>query len=530
MGKMQHRILALGRLVVCAFAVATVMGPEADASYQFVTQWGSAGTGRGQLDGPHGIAVDSAGNVYVTELFNNRMQKFTSNGTYLKRWGAGGQGDGHFDLPTNIAVDAAGNLYVADTGNCRIQKLAGSGLFLMKWGSSGSRDGQFKWPWGVAVDAGANVYVADADRNCIQKFTGEGMFLTKWGARGTGDGQFRNPLGLAVDAAGSVYVADAGNYRIQKFTGSGIFLTKWGAKGSAHGQFQWPHGVAVDGARNVYVADTYNNRIQKFTSEGLFLTEWGSQGSNAGQFDWAVGVVVDATGNVYVADQRNDRIQKFARAAHEAPILTWLDTTGYEADGVDPDQGAGGDTRFRLKVLYSDADGHAPRYVSLHLRRNGKPFREFAMVRGVGDYTTGRVYRRTRKLPPGSYEHCFRARDRDGLATGEATVWTPGPTVGPRTSVALTTLCAVPTNGGTQITFSLSAAAQVEARILNIGGQPIKTLCRARGCEAGSNTLLWDGRDDTGLAVPNGTYLVEVAAKAGDGTEARALGQTNVAR
>jgi hypothetical protein len=210
------------------------------------------------------------------------------------------------------------------------------------------------------------------------------------------------------------------------------------------------------------------------------------------------------------------------------PTLSWLGATGYEADGVDPDEGAGGDTRFRFKVLYSDADGHAPRYVSLHLRRNGKPFWELAMLRGAGDYTEGRVYRRTRQLPPGNYEHCFKARDRDGLATGEATEWTPGPLVGPRTSVALTSLAAVPTNAGTQITFSLSAAAQVQARILNIAGRPVKTLCHAKDCEAGTSTLLWNAHSDSGLAVPNGTYLVEVSARTGDGKQARGLTQVRL--
>ncbi len=219
-----------------------------------------------------------------------------------------------------------------------------------------------------------------------------------------------------------------------------------------------------------------------------------------------------------------------SKSRSHLPELAWLGTTGYEVDGVDPDRGAGGDVRFRFKVLYSDADGHEPRCVSFHLRRNGKPFWEFAMVRGVGDYTEGRVYRRTRKLPPGDYEHCFKARDRDGLATGEATEWTPGPIVGPRAPTALTSLAAVPTNAGAQITFSLSCAAQVEARVLNIAGRPVNTLCHAKDCEAGTNTLLWNVQSDQGLPVPNGTYLVEVTAQAADGEQARALQQVRVSR
>ncbi len=96
--------------------------------------------------------------------------------------------------------------------------------------------------------------------------------------------------------------------------------------------------------------------------------------------------------------------------------------------------------------------------------------------------------------------------------------------------VTLTALTAVPTEAGAQITFSLSAAADVQARVLNIAGRPVKTLCHAKDCDAGTNTLLWSAQSDRGLAVPNGTYLVEVTAKAADGVRARALAQVRVRR
>jgi hypothetical protein len=101
---------------------------------------------------------------------------------------------------------------------------------------------------------------------------------------------------------------------------------------------------------------------------------------------------------------------------------------------------------------------------------------------------------------------------------------------GPWERIALTSLSAVPTNVGTQITFSLSSAAQVEARILNIVGRPLKTLWRARDCEAGTNVLLWNARSDRGLPVPNGTYLVEVIARGTDGGQARAWGRVRLGR
>ncbi|HPN63784.1 MAG TPA: SBBP repeat-containing protein [Candidatus Goldiibacteriota bacterium] len=90
----------------------------------FVTKWGSQGSEDGQFNNPHGVAVDSAGNVYVADSSNNRIQKFTSSGVFITKWGSYGNADGQFSYPYGVAVDSAGNVYVADSGNNRVQKFA----------------------------------------------------------------------------------------------------------------------------------------------------------------------------------------------------------------------------------------------------------------------------------------------------------------------------------------------------------------------------------------------------------------------
>ena len=281
----------------------------------FLAKWATQGSGipnaDGQFNEPVGVAVDNAGNVYVADKENHRIQKFTSDGVFLTKWGTPGTGDGQCNNPSGVAVDSAGNVYMADSDNHRVQKFTSDGVFLTKWGTQGSGDGQFRWPIGVAMDSTGNVYVADMGVKRVQKFTSDGVFLTKWGTFGNGDGQFQSPYGIAVDSAGNIYVADKGNQRVQKFTSDGIFLTKWGTQGASDGQFNEPFGIAVDSAGDVYVADMGNRRIQKFTSDGVFLTKWGTQGAGDGQFDNPSGVAVDSAGDVYVADTFNHRIQKF---------------------------------------------------------------------------------------------------------------------------------------------------------------------------------------------------------------------------
>ena len=281
---------------------------------QFITKWGSKGSGIGQFLDPSGIAIDHVGNVYVSDYINCRVQKFTSKGQFITEWGGEGSKDGQFLEPHEIAVNDTGNVYVIDGDDfslkdLRIQKFASDGRFISKWGSYGSGDGQFLDPSGIVIDRVENLYVVDRDKNCVQKFTSSGEFITKWGSRGNGNSEFERPTGIAIDGEGNVYVSDAGNDRIQMFTSSGGFIAKWGCEGVSDGEFYGPQNIAIDTIGNVYVTEYLQLRIQKFTSSGKFLVKWGSKGDGNGQLDTPKDLEIDQAENVYIAS--NHCIQKF---------------------------------------------------------------------------------------------------------------------------------------------------------------------------------------------------------------------------
>ncbi|WP_084783871.1 S-layer homology domain-containing protein [Paenibacillus sp. FJAT-26967] len=298
------------------------------------TSWakngGGAGSGLGEFNYPAGVTVDSNGNVYVGDLYNNRVQKLTAATGVWTSWAKGGANSGNklgeFNYPSGLAVDSYDNVYVADEDNYRIQKLTLTTGQWNQWGTegvvSGDALGEFNYPSGVTVDSTGNMYVADSENNRIQRLTTATDVWTAWGKSDGGDGsglgEFDYPDGIAVDNSGNIYVADADNNRIQKLTAATGIWTSWGKSdgkyGSELGEFDTPKGLAADSDGNLYVADIGNHRIQKLTAATGTWSAWGTNGSGLGEFKYPNGVAVDRDGNVYVADSQNNRIQKLTAA------------------------------------------------------------------------------------------------------------------------------------------------------------------------------------------------------------------------
>jgi MYXO-CTERM domain-containing protein len=341
---------------------------------------GTAGTS-GSTDGtgsaarffnPCGLAVDSAGNLYVADSGNQVIRKITGAGvvtTLAGTAGTSGSTDGkgtaaRFSNPRGIVSDGSGNLYVADTGNNTIRKVTTDGtvsLFAGTVGTFGSADGsgtaaRFNFPNALAMDSAGNVYVADQINNTIRKISPAGSVTTlagKAGTEGRVDGTgtaalFSRPTGVAVDASGNVFVADYHNQLIRKITSAGVVTTVAGAGGFAGLQngtgymldpvlFRNPTSAVVDGSGTVYVADSANNSIRKVSSAGTTSLWVGSSsglsgtadgnGNNA-RFNTPSGLALDATGNLFVADSTNHTIRKVTSAGDVSLYAGVLSTTG----------------------------------------------------------------------------------------------------------------------------------------------------------------------------------------------------------
>ncbi len=218
---------------------------------------GTRGSKPASLKEPRGLAVDSRGNFWVADTGNDRLQKFSIDGSLLHVVGKQGSGEGEFRSLLGIAVSARGNIYIADTGNKRVQVLSAKGVFLNMFGKAGDLPGLFNEIVDIAVDALDYLYVVDRGNNRIAKYDSSGKLIWEQGG-------FRRPENIVISGDNEVYVLDAGNARVQVFDTSGKRLRQFGSEGSGPGQLRSPQGLVLEKGTHLYVGDRGNKRIQVF--------------------------------------------------------------------------------------------------------------------------------------------------------------------------------------------------------------------------------------------------------------------------
>jgi uncharacterized protein (TIGR03437 family) len=347
------------------------------------------------LSHPYGLAVDTAGNLYIADLGNARVRKVSLDGTIQTIAGGGlfvpgGNGDGgpassaQLLEPRNVAVGPDGTLYVSDFGAHRVVQVSPGGILttLAGTGNAGySGDGaasqlaQLKAPAGIACDANGVVYIADSGNNRIRKVA-RGVITTV--------AAMAAPTGLAIASSGSLYIAangylgtlskaiagvtsardvaagqagdmyfTAGRF-VQNVSAAGIVMTIAGSGAARYfggdggpatvARLHAPSGVALDDTGNLYIADTANHRIRKITAAGLMSTiagtgDAGAKGDNGqatlAQLNSPRSVAVDPFHNVYVADTKNNAVRKISPSGVITTVLSQLNDPDYVAAGPD---------------------------------------------------------------------------------------------------------------------------------------------------------------------------------------------------
>lgn len=311
-----------------------------------------------------GLAVDSAGNLYIADEGNNSVRKVAPDGTIQAIAGSsngysGFSGDGGpasaallYD-PRGLAVDAAGNVFIADSGNGRIRKIGTNGIIstiagggLQDPGDGGNATNAYLvFPEGLAFDSGGSLYISQYDGR-IRKVTPDGMIATIAGSKNaysySGDGgpavkaTLANPYGIALDSKGNVFIADWGNRRIRKIATDGTISTVAGNGAccysgdngpAVNAELNTPFWVAVDGVGTLYFTDENNQRVREVTADGTISTLAGNGDSGysgdggpagAAELEAPAGIALDAQGSVYFSDAYACVVRRISAAASPA--------------------------------------------------------------------------------------------------------------------------------------------------------------------------------------------------------------------
>lgn len=340
------------------------------------------------LSEPRGIAIDSAGNIFIADAGNNRIRRIdAATGIISTYAGSGNQGlagDGQdaleaaFALITGLAVDTTGNLYIADTGNSRIRRvdaasriittIAGKGEAYSSGGFAGdggaATDALISLPFAIAIDSSGNIFFSDTGNNRIRRIDTAGRITTVAGdgfKNASGEGRFAGdgglataaslfaPTGVAFDAQGNLYIGDTLNLRVRRVGLDGIITTvagngSFGLSGdgglATAASFIAPNHLAVDTSGKHYLIDSGNGRVRvvengvitTFAGRGDFRFSGDGGAANRAAFNFPRQLAIDGAGNLFIADQLNFRI----RRVDTAQIVTTVAGNGtYCCDGRD---------------------------------------------------------------------------------------------------------------------------------------------------------------------------------------------------
>jgi uncharacterized protein (TIGR03437 family) len=351
-------LLAVSALLLSAISHAQVITTVAGGGGNGVGD-GAAATAA-TLQQPSGVAVDSAGNLYIADGQDQRVRKVNAAGLITTFAGTGNRdfsGDGSqaanagLNQPSSVAVDSSGNVYIADRLNHRVRKVTPTGListfagngtagFSGDGGAAGSAN--LNSPSVVAVDSSGNVYIGDTNNRRVRRVTPSGTISTYAGngnVNFSGDGGpaisagISSPAGLAFDSQGNLYVSDGTN-RVRRITAAGVISTFAGSGGTgttgdggaaASATLSTPAGLAVDAAGNLYISDEFNNKVRKVNATGTISTYAGgalvggdfgdgNQATNA-SLALPIGLAIDLNGNLLIADSNHGRIRKVSASA-----------------------------------------------------------------------------------------------------------------------------------------------------------------------------------------------------------------------
>jgi len=356
-------------LGAAAFAFAAQSASAGVPTYSLAPFAGSGSAGApvagtatsSPLGRPEGVALDSAGDVYIVDWSNNMVVEVAPSGTLSILPTAS-----NLNQPVGVATDASGDVYIADANNNDIPEVTPAGAYSIFAGITGtfgpftpgpSPQSAIGVPWGVAVDPSGDVYIADVARQQIYKVAAGTLSVIAGSAFTSGtptpgpatSSDVNNPSMMTTDAAGDLFIADSTNDTIDEITPAGILSVVAGIPGSAgvptdgpalSSHLDAPYGVAVDAGGDLYIADTSNEDVEEVTPDGNLTVIAGDNTlgtatfgvpATTSDFEGPYDIASTPAGRLYVSDADDHQVDLLippATTALTAPTISGTTTAG----------------------------------------------------------------------------------------------------------------------------------------------------------------------------------------------------------
>jgi len=376
---------AQGNLLICDGANNRIRKVNTSAMISTIAGNGTGGfAGDGgpaiaaSIGGNTRIALDSQGNIYISDPANSRVRRitpdgmihtFAGNGVYVFAGDGGPAAQASLQYPLGLAFDTAGNLFIADSQANRIRKVSPNGVISTYAGNgTGNESGDgglatqahLNSPSGLAFDSSGGLLIADQNGNQIRRVDpSTGLISTVagtsfYGVGGDGgpaiNAQLYSPADLFMTSSSVLLIADFANFRVRALTTKGNLITiagngNYGYSGdngvATDANLSAPDGVAPDAAGNLNICDSFANRVRTVSQFGIISLTAGTGtpgfGGDGGPASSAMlvdcdGIATDSSGNIYVADTRNRRIRKI-NSAGTISTVAGNGTSGFAGDG-----------------------------------------------------------------------------------------------------------------------------------------------------------------------------------------------------
>jgi DNA-binding beta-propeller fold protein YncE len=296
-------------VVVCLLLcpIDTPCLAQSDFSIKHIFEFGGEGELPGQFRSPLALSIGPQGNIYIADTGNNRIQKFSARGEFLKEVGGFGWATEQFDRPVDICAKTGLDVFVADYNNERIERYDKDFNFISSYYSdeSLSEDLQFGFPCAVTISNHGELFIIDGENYRVLKIDSFGEPELSFADYRWADGKLDDPHQIEISSKDIVYVSDRTAHRIAYYDYFGNYNGQFGAE-----ILSAPGGLAVDAEGNIWIADTELHRVVVFDPAGRLLLSWGSEGELSGAFRRPADIAV-GDGLVYVLDEGNSRVQVF---------------------------------------------------------------------------------------------------------------------------------------------------------------------------------------------------------------------------